>query len=426
MAWLVMTLLRFHGQTRINMPLSVAQKTIVDDPSRYKIAVCGRRFGKTYMLRREICKAASQPNRQVFAIYPTYRQGKQVLWEDLKAKLLDLRWVKKINESDLRIDLVNGSRIAIRGSDNYNSLRGVGLDAVFFDEFAMMDPRVWTEAVRPALADRQGTAMFVGTPDGRSGFAYDLWSWAMHKRDWARFTYTTLDGGNVPSEEILAAQEQMGEREFRQEFMASWESYSGLVYYNFADANILDTELPNNGALHIGMDFNLDPLAATIGIRTRTGMVIFDEIEIYGGNTQEVVQEIKTRYPNRMCMVYPDSSGAQRRTSSNTTDHAILRNAGFDVRVGRTNPRIRDRVNSVNQLLKNARGESNLYITTNCKKLIECLNKQTYKQGTNLPEKGAYDHMLDALGYSVYANFPLKIERNTAQVPQRWGVAVAG
>jgi len=208
--------------------------------------------------------------------------------------------------------------------------------------------------------------------------------------------------------------------------MASWESFSGLVYYNFTDANILDKPDPGTGALHIGMDFNLDPLAATIGVRTKTGMFIFDEIEIHGGNTYEAVQEIKTRYPNRMYIVYPDSSGAQRRTSSTTTDHTILRNAGFDVRVGRTNPRIRDRVNSVNQLLRNARGESNLFVAPRCKKLIECLNKQTYKQGTNLPEKGTYDHMLDSLGYAVYANFPLKIERNTAQEPQRWGVAVAG
>lgn len=408
------------------MALSLAQKTIADDTSRMKIAVCGRRFGKTFLLRREMCRAAAEPNVQVFAIYPSYRQGKQVLWESLKAKLIDLRWVRKINESDLRIDLVNGSRIAIRGSDNYDSLRGVGLDAVFFDEFAMMDPRVWTEVVRPALADRQGTAMFVGTPDGRAGWAYDLWTWAKDQEDWARFTFSTLDGGNVAPEEILAAQAQMGEREFRQEFMASWESYSGLVYYNFSDANILDTEIPRNGALHIGMDFNLDPLAATIGIRTKTGMVVFDEIEIYGGNTQEVVQEIKTRYPNRMYIVYPDASGSQRRTSANTTDHNILRNAGMDVRVGRANPRIRDRVNSVNQLLKNAQGNCNLYITPNCRKLIECLNKQTYKQGTNLPDKQGYDHMLDALGYSVYANFPLKLERNTGSEPQRWGVGVAG
>jgi hypothetical protein len=188
----------------------------------------------------------------------------------------------------------------------------------------------------------------------------------------------------------------------------------------------LDTPVPQNSALHIGMDFNVDPCAAVISVRTNTGLVVVDEVEIYGGNTLEMAQEIKTRYPNRMYVVYPDSSGAQRRTSSNTTDHAILRNAGFDVRVGRANPRIRDRVNSVNQLLKNAQGAHNLLINPGCRKLQECLNKQTYKEGTNLPDKGVYDHMLDALGYLVYGNFPLKTERNTVTQPQRWGVAVHG
>ena len=124
--------------------LSLAQKTIANDPHRFRVAVCGRRFGKTHLAIRELCKFAREPERRCWYIAPSYRMAKQIAWTKLKKKLISLNWVKKINEQELLITLVNDSEIALRGADNYDSLRGVGLDFLVMDEFADIDEQAWT------------------------------------------------------------------------------------------------------------------------------------------------------------------------------------------------------------------------------------------------------------------------------------------
>jgi len=102
--------------------LSEPQKTIARDHTRFRTVVAGRRFGKTHLALRELCKWASEPGQKVWYIAPTYRQAKQTVWEPLKRRLRELRWIQRTNESDLTIELVNGSTISLRGSDNESSL----------------------------------------------------------------------------------------------------------------------------------------------------------------------------------------------------------------------------------------------------------------------------------------------------------------
>jgi len=131
------------------MALSQAQQSIVDTDTRFKVVVAGRRFGKTHLAIREICRNARFPNRDVWYVAPTYRQAKMIAWTKLKKKLLELRWAQKINEAELTIILKNGSTIQLKGADNADSLRGVGLDYLVLDEFAEMDSSAWFEVLRP-------------------------------------------------------------------------------------------------------------------------------------------------------------------------------------------------------------------------------------------------------------------------------------
>src|SRR5258708_22976046 len=110
-------------------------------------------------------------------------------------------WATKPNETDLRIELITGGTIALRGADNYDSLRGDGLDFVVLDEYASMARETWTEVLRPALADRMGRALFIGTPQGYNHF-FDLYEAAAAQPGWDRFQYTTEDAGHVPQEGI--------------------------------------------------------------------------------------------------------------------------------------------------------------------------------------------------------------------------------
>jgi phage terminase large subunit len=142
---------------------------------------------------------------------------------------------------------------------------------------------------------------------------------------------------------------------------------------------------------------------------------------MYGSNTDEMVDEIRQRYPNKVMTIYPDPAAAQRKTSAGSrTDLNILQNAGFRVKVRSRHPAIRDRINSVNSRLLSSQQERRLFVASNCKNVINSLERQTYKEGTSQPNKDdGFDHMNDALGYLIEYMFPIRKEHETSQ-PTRW------
>ena len=158
------------------------------------------------------------------------------------------------------------------------------------------------------------------------------------------------------------------------------------------------------------MDFNIDPMCAVVGQISGDKLTIFDEIVIYGSNTHEMVEEIKSRYKNYRIVIYPDPASRQRKTSAGGfTDLSILKNAGFDVKVRTNHPLIRDRINAVNTKLKNANGMSSLFVLKTCKNMIKSIERQVYKEGTIVPDKeSGFDHFNDALGYMVEYLYPLR------------------
>ena len=412
------------------MPLSPAQDSIANDPHRFRVVVAGRRFGKTHLSIRELCYHASKPDQECFYIAPTYRQAKQIVWRKLKHKLQDLNWAKKINESELSITLKNGSVISLKGADTPDSLRGVGLDFMVIDEFADISEEAWTEVLRPTLADKQGKALFIGTPKGIGNWAHDLYTMPQEQPDtWSSYQFTTLDGGNVKAEEIEAARRDLDERTFRQEFMATFETYSGRIYYAF-DRKI-NTVAPTTidlSVIYIGMDFNIDPMSAVVAVRQGDNLYVIDEIRMFSSNTSEIVEEIKTRYGRSKVFVYPDPAARQRKTSAaGATDLTILSNAQFVVKAPNSHTPVRDRINGVNSRLRDAAGHSHLFIHPKCKYTIEGLERHTYKEGTSQPDKDSgYDHMMDALGYMVDYMFPVRRDIDPAtRIPQRWGHALA-
>ena len=407
------------------MKLSNPQRTIADDPARFKVVVAGRRFGKTYLSMREICYRARIPNQEIFYITTSYRAAKMILWKPLKHRLQDLKWAKKINESELSILLKNGTTISLKGSEDPDKLRGVSLSYAVIDEAAECKlDELWGEIVRPALADQQGGAMFIGTPKGKANALYDLYQFALDpdNTSWNSFQYTTLDGGFVTEPEIESAKQDMSERQFRQEFMATFETYENRIAWAFTrEANIASPQELDTSVIHVGMDFNVSPATAAICVRQGNDMYQIDEIQMYSANTFEMADEIKHRYPKSKTFVYPDPSGNARKTSSNQTDHTILSNAGFLVKAPRKHDPVRDRINAINARFCSASGENHLYIGKQNKYTVESLEKYTYKEGTQVPDKGGYDHMFDALSYCIAYLFP--IIKNTQQQlpPQRWG-----
>lgn len=404
------------------MPLSPAQENIVKDENRFRVAVTGRRFGKTHCAMRELARHASKPEQQVWYVAPSYRMAKGIVWDQLKNKLKDLRWIEASNEAELKLRLKNGSVIHLKGADNPDSLRGVGLDFIVLDEFQDIEPRVWTEVLRPTLSDKGGKAMFLGTPRGVGSFSHEMYTMAQSTDDWAAYTYSTLDGGNVPENEIEQAKRDMDQKTFEQEYLATFNTYSGVVYYNFSRDY---TVQPCNGKptteIHCGIDFNVDPMSVCIAVIDNNTIYMIDELVMKGSNTDEVCDELKRRYPQSRIVMYPDPAGRQRKTSAGgRTDISILQNAGFKVSVRNSHTPIRDRINAVNSKLKNSQGQNSLFIDPKCKQIINSLERMVYKPGTSVIEKdGELDHMADAVGYLVDFLYPVRTE-HAPQQPQRW------
>lgn len=395
------------------MPLNAAQKAVVSHDARFRTFVAGRRCGKTFLSLRELARFARQPNKNVLYICPTYRMGRDIIWNDIKARLGKLNWIAKINESRLELTLVNNSKISVRSGDNPDALRGGGYDFVIFDECSDIKPELWFEVIRPALSAQKppGSALFCGTPKGMNWFKglYDLGKGP--DPDWASEQWTTLDGGNVPASEVEAAKRDLDERTFRQEYEATFETFSGVIAYRFSEHNIVRrTDLPNPAKqLIVGMDFNVSPATAVIYHRDQNGLHAFDEIRMIGSNTDEMCEEIKNRYPSSQIVVFPDNSGIARKTSAGgRTDVSILQNAGFVVKIKSKNPPVRDRINAMNSLLCNANGERRYTVDPKCKYLIQSLERYTYKLDTMIPDKSSgMDHMFDAATYPVEFLYPI-------------------
>jgi hypothetical protein len=410
------------------MALSPTQQTVADNNKRFRVVIAGRRWGKTTLAIREMCKVAREPGKDVYYISPSYRMSRTIIFKRLKQKLLDLRWVKKINETNLEFYLKNGSTIALKGADNPDSLRGVSLSAAVFDEFAFMDSEVWDTVIRPALADQQGSALFITTPVGRSNWAWDLYCMQeRHPEQWASFTYTTLQGGFVPPEEVEAARAEMSEQQFKQEFEASFVTASNLVAWAFTrEHNVRHLDNPSLHTIHVGMDFNVTPATAAIFVQHGKEMYQIDEILMHNSNTNEISSELRRRYPQSQIVCYPDPSGRQRRSSAGgQTDFTILQNCGFTVLAPTRHNPVRDRINSFNAQLCTGTGIRSLFIDPKCKYTIESLEKYDFKPGTQVPNKpgGEHDfsHMFDAASYCIDYLKPIKRVRTESTQPQRWG-----
>ena len=374
-----------------------------------------------------MCYAARKPNQNVWYITSSYRAAKMIVWKPLKTTLLNLRWVAKINESELSITLKNGSTISLKGAENFDSLRGSSISYVVLDEVSEIPPAAWTEVIRPALADQQGRALFIGTPKGKGNWSYDLYLQEQTQPTvWKSFQYTTLQGGRVSSTEIEQARADMSERQFNQEFCATFESYEGRIAHAFErEHNVKELDSPDTREIYVGCDFNVNPITAAICVRQNQTLYVIDEIVMQNSNTQELADEIRYRYPKSKVYAFPDPAGSARKTSANgQTDHTILENAGFVVKAPRKHDRIRDRINALNARLKTANGENHLYISKTAKYTIESLEKYTYKEGTQIPDKDSgYDHIFDALSYCVAYMYPIT-KNQQPLTPQRWGTKI--
>lgn len=401
---------------REHLKLHPAQSEVYRNPKRFKVVVAGRRWGKTQLAKTAMISRATVANSLIWYVAPTYGMAKQIMWKDLKTSI-PRSWVYKSHESELKIELKNGSIIQCKGADNPDTLRGVGLNYVVLDEFQDMHDDVWTECIRPTLASTGGHALIIGTPKSYN-LLYDAFQKGQSDRaediDWSSWQFKTITSPFIPRAEIDAARRDMDAKSFRQEFEASFEGMSGRVYYGFDRAKHVK-KAPFNPDLPIwvGQDFNIDPMSGAVMQPQPNGEIwVVDEIVLPSSNVEEVCDELERKYWRwkENIVIYPDPAGKARQHARGESSLDIFRDRGFrKIKHRRKHPLIDDRVNAVNQRLENAKGEVRLVIDTSCKQLIRSFEQTLYKPGSRDIDKAAgEEHITDALGYCIELEHPVK------------------
>lgn len=165
---------------------------------------------------------SKSPNPHFCYIAPYRSQAKSVAWDYLKVFAAPV--TKASNEAELQIDLINGGRIRLFGADNADAMRGLGFDGIFMDEFGDFRPSVWGNVIRPTLSDRQGWAVFAGTPKGKNQF-WDIWDQAQRDpSEWFSLKLPASTSGLLPQGELSAARAQLAEDQYLQEYECSFEA----------------------------------------------------------------------------------------------------------------------------------------------------------------------------------------------------------
>jgi len=284
------------------------QQDLHMDPTRFKVLVCHRRFGKTvWAINQAISRAIScysngMRSPRVAYIAPLLKQARTVAWDYAKEFLSAMPQYKP-NEGNLHIDFLDNCRLNLYGSDNPDAARGIYLDDVVLDEYAQMSPKMWSEIIRPALSDRRGTASFIGTPKGKNNF-FEIYQRAINDESgqWAGYLYKASDTQYVEQSELQFAAGDMSEEEYAQEYECSWEAAIKGSYYGKIMETITKkeqvTSVPYESAVPVitAWDLGIDDMTA-IWFCQRVGKEIrlIDYYESSGVGLNHYVQVLRER-----------------------------------------------------------------------------------------------------------------------------------
>lgn len=244
---------------------------------RWSVLVCHRRFGKTVCMINQLIKSAllsNLKNPRYAYIAPTFKQAKSIAWDYMKQFTNHIPGIK-FNETELRVDFPNGARITLLGSENCDGLRGIYLDGCVIDEYANVTERLFPEIIRPALSDRKGYCVFIGTPQGMNNNFYELYQHAQGAEDWFHYKAKASDTQIVDPDELEKAKEVMGENKYKQEFECDWiANIEGAIY-----GEVL-TEMEDKRQLHrVPYDPALPVSTAwDLGVSDHTAIIFFQQL----------------------------------------------------------------------------------------------------------------------------------------------------
>ncbi len=404
------------------MVLTPAQSQIAKDQHRFRVLRCGRRFGKTFLMSEEIKGVAIAKPSRIAYIANNYQQARDIAWELLKKELHSA--ILDTNEArlEIRTKTLKGGEtlIILRGWESVENLRGQAFDFLCIDEVAMMRNfwSSWHEVLRPTLTDRRGSALFASTPKGFNHF-YDLCNLELTDKDFKSFHFSSYDNSHIPVDELDKAKATLPPEVFAQEYQASFQKTSGLVYKEFSREKHLYEELPFSHEIKyqklLGIDFGYRNPAAVLDLRF-DGEKIYIESEWYKRERTDIqIAEYAALCKPKEVYPDPENQGAIEE----------LRRKNLNVKeVVKGKDSIKSGIQSVRELL--IRGD--LMVNKRCVNTIAEFEMYSYED--DIPERNekenpikANDHALDALRYVISSLLPLITRReylkNIPQVEQK-------
>ena len=392
------------------------QKQFLQSNYKHPFLCGGYGSGKTYAFcLKALSEAGKNSGKTILLAEPTYPMIRDVLQPTFEAVLrhADFDYEYSATATKYRVFWQQGwCDIIMRSAENFQRWAGLNLAAGGIDEADQLrDDRAWKMLLSRLRDGNTLTAFGSGTPEGFK-FVYKYWE-ESPKTGYQLIRGRTEDNSMLPQEFIDSLKENYDENLLKAYLDGEFVNLQqGSTYYNFdRSINVRKNKYNKNLPIRISLDFNVSPMACSlfhIYDNNSPKVRVFDEIELHHGGgsevlTQRMVDEIKARYPNTDYIAYPDPAN-QRHTSALHTDHDILRQGGFKVRVKPKAPRVVDSVNAVNKLC-----DKNLIIDPKCKGLIADLEQTVNKEGTREIDKSHKErtHLTDGLRYAIDYEFPI-------------------
>lgn len=406
-------------------PVQLALMRAVDDGIRFPVVPAGRRSGKTERGKRFIVKKAMyHPGEMYFAGAPTYAQAKKIWWEDLKMLTLSSIHPRKPSETELIIYMPNGSTIQVIGFDQPQRFEGIPWSGGIIDEIADVKEQAINENILPALntvnptrPEYRAWCWWIGVPEGLGHYKdmADL-GWSGRDPDWKTFHWTSAE--ILPQDIIESAKRTMSEKQFRQEYEASFETAGGRIYEDYGKANWCAATPYEHEELHWTHDQNFTPLSSSIVVIRDGVPYIIDEIVLTSAISRQSAQEFVEKYKNhknKKVFVYGDPAGRAGEKHGHKSDYdeieEVLHLNGwrFERRVRPKHPSIKNRQNAVRAMIKNAKGDVKIFVNPETAKWSnKGLETVQFKEGSSFQEdqSNPYQHITTAIGYFVDWHWP--------------------
>lgn len=310
------------------------QRKCHKERKRFTVLALHRRAGKTEMALMELLDKALRFNKDLglfFYVAPFLKQAKAIAWARLKQRVEPLRihGLVEIHESELSVKLKhNGVTIRVFGADNPHAMRGVRLDGVVIDEVAQIKPEVWNDIIQPALSDRKGWALFIGTPQGVNLFS-ELYFKAQHTPEWYSARFTVYDTGSIDEDEVTRLKRDMSETSFAREYLCDFTAAGDDQLISLSDVEVASQKvLTERDVSYAPRILGIDP--ARFGddrsvIFPRQGLQAFDPLVFRGMDNMDLAARVAAKIEEWK----PDAVFCDAGNGSGVIDR--LRQLGYDV-----------------------------------------------------------------------------------------------